>query len=225
MDHSGRAFKLALSRILWGLVAVLALLSAGVVAIFLGHLIATISWGLIGLWIASALLILFLHRDPHPIAPLGLPKAVVAPSHGRITEITQTSEPGLMPGDCQRISIHLGWREVHVGKSPVDGVITSCLELSAAPGPSSRATGSHWQIAIAPREAPRETIALRYIAGRYPRKCLSWSRTGDIVERSQSLGMMQFGSRCELFLPLSAEVQVRPGDPIRGGETIVACFA
>ena len=133
MDHSGRAFKLALRQICWGLIAVLALLSAGVVA--------------------------------------------------------------------------------------------GCQELSAPDPQTGGAITSRLFLAIAPSEAPWEMIALRFTAGRYPRKTQAWARTGDLLERGQRIGMMQFGSRCELFLPLSAEVQVASGDALRGGETIVACFA
>lgn len=225
MDRSGCAFKLALRHIIWGLIGVLALLSAGVVAIFLGNLIAAVSWGLVGLWITYAGAILFLYRDPDPISPPGLPKALVAPSHGQVTEITQTLEPAIMPGDCRKISIHVGWSDVQVGKSPAEGIVTCCQEISAPTPRATRNLDGGLLMTIAPREAPRETLGLRFIAGRYPRKTAAWARTGDVIERGQRLTMMQFGSRCELFLPLSAEVQVRAGDTVRGGETIVACFA
>lgn len=225
MDHSGRAFKLALRHVFWGLVYVLALLSAGVVAIFLGHLISAISWGLVGFWAVFSLVVFFLFRDPDPAVPSGLPKAVLAPSHGRVLEVEQTAEPAVMRGACRRISINLGWRDLHIGKSPVDGIVTFCQETQASDARSGGPIGSQLLVGLAPREVPREIVAVRLIAGRFPRKTVAWARTGDILERGHRLGMMQFGSRCDLFLPLSAEVQVKPGDAVRGGETILACFA
>jgi phosphatidylserine decarboxylase len=204
-------------------VFLLALIAAGVIAIFLGNLIATISSALVLAWVCFAGAIFYLFRDPDPVTPGGMPKAVVAPSHGRVEGVDEALEPDVLRGDCRRISISLSWLDIHALTLPADGVITRCVEECAAGAPSG--AGNAVLMGVAPREAPRDLLAVRGIAGRYPRRVQCWVRTGDLVERGSRAGLLQFGSRCELYVPLSAEVTVKPGDRLRGGETIVACLA
>jgi phosphatidylserine decarboxylase precursor-related protein len=71
-------------------------------------------------------------------------------------------------------------------------------------------------------ERPGERVAVRQIAGLIARRIVTWAKVGDAVARGQRLGLIQFGSRCDLYLPLSAQVTVSPGDKVVGGQTVVA---
>ena len=77
-------------------------------------------------------------------------------------------------------------------------------------------------IGIESSERLGERIAVRQIAGLLARRVVSWVNVGDSVARGQRLGLIQYGSRCDLYLPLSAQVTVKPGDKVVGGETVVA---
>jgi phosphatidylserine decarboxylase len=65
-------------------------------------------------------------------------------------------------------------------------------------------------------------MVVRPIAGLIARRIVSWVGVGDLVARGQRLGLIQYGSRCDLYLPLAAQVAVQPGDRVVGGETVIA---
>ena len=71
-------------------------------------------------------------------------------------------------------------------------------------------------------ERPGERVAVRQIAGLIARRIVAWVNVGDGVARGQRLGLIQYGSRCDLYLPLAVQITVAPGDRVVGGETIVA---
>ena len=131
-----------------------------------------------------------------------------------------------MGGRCRRISIFLSVIDVHVQKAPVSGAVSL---LEHRPGKFLSATKSHSAehnesvlLGIIPREWPQERFALRLIAGLIARRILPWVAVGETVDRGDRISLIQFGSRVDLYLPQSAEVRVKLGDKVRGGETIVA---
>lgn len=77
-------------------------------------------------------------------------------------------------------------------------------------------------IGIESHDLPGELIAVKPIAGLIARRIVSWVGIGEEVACGQRLGLIQFGSRCDLYLPLSWHPTVKPGDKVRGGETVVA---
>jgi phosphatidylserine decarboxylase len=134
-----------------------------------------------------------------------------------------------MGGPCRRISIFLSVIDVHVQKAPVSGRVTL---LEHKPGRFMSATRSHCAehnesvlLGIDATDFPGRKIALRLIAGLIARRIVPWVAAGDIVARSERISLIQFGSRVEIFLPLSARVEVKLGDKVKGGETVVALMA
>ena len=71
-------------------------------------------------------------------------------------------------------------------------------------------------------ERPGEKVAVRLIAGVLARRIVSWIKAGNDVARGERISLIQFGSRVDLYLPLEVSVQVKLGDRVRGGETVVA---
>ena len=71
-------------------------------------------------------------------------------------------------------------------------------------------------------ELAGEKLAVRLIAGLLARRIVPWITLGETVNRGDRMSLIQFGSRVELCLPLSAQIQVRLGDKVKGGETVVA---
>jgi phosphatidylserine decarboxylase len=151
---------------------------------------------------------------------------VVAPAHGLVDCIEKTTEPEFLGSACHRVSIFLSVFDVHVQNAPVAGTIIFLKYqpgqfLSALKTESARCN-ENMLIGIESSERPDERIAVRQIAGLIARRVVSWVNRGDIVTRGQRLGLIQYGSRCDLYLPLSAQVSVKPGDKVVGGETVVA---
>lgn len=227
MDHSGKATKAALKLIFWTLVLLLALVAAGVIATFLGSLIAAAALALIVLWILFAVFTLYFFRDPNPLAP-AIPNAIVSPAHGKVDVVDETTEAEVMGGACRRISIFLSVIDVHVQKAPVTGKITY---LKHVPGKFLSATKAHSAehnenvlLGFEPSDYPGQKVGVRLVAGLIARRIILWAVPGETVARSERISLIQYGSRCELYLPRAAKVHVKLGDKVKGGETIVASF-
>jgi phosphatidylserine decarboxylase len=225
MKHSGKAAEAALKMIWWTLVLMLALLAAGVVARYFSELVTAGTGFLIGVWVLFAGFTLYFFRDPDPVAPSD-PKAIVSPAHGTVDVIDETTEPRVMGGPCQRISIFLSVIDVHVQKAPVNAKVTF---LEHKPGRFLSATKAHCAehnesvlLGLQPVAPAGSPIALRLIAGMIARRILPWVAVGDVVMRSERISLIQFGSRVEIYLPREAQVQVKLGDKVRGGESVVA---
>jgi len=227
MKHSGKAFKAALRIIFWTLVLLLALCAAGVLATLLGSLLAAISAGLVTLWVLFVLFTLYFFRDPDALAP-AIPNAIVAPGHGKVDVIDETTEPEFMGGPCKRISIFLSVIDVHVQKAPVTGKLVYHKYKEGEFLSATRADCSEHNenvlLGIVPANYPEQKIGLRLIAGLIARRINVWATAGEVVNRSERISLIQFGSRCDLYLPLTAKVHVKLGDRVKGGETIVASF-
>jgi phosphatidylserine decarboxylase len=77
-------------------------------------------------------------------------------------------------------------------------------------------------LGIESSEQADEKIGVRLIAGLLARRIVPWVAVDDLVERGERTSLIQFGSRCDLYLPLSSKIQIKLGDRVKGGQTIVA---
>lgn len=228
MKHSGKAFRAALRIIFWTLVLLLAFVAAGVLARFLGDVVGRIAAGVAALWLLFVAFTLYFFRDPEPSAPSGK-DAIVSPGHGTVDVIDQTTEPEFMGGPCQRISIFLSVIDVHVQKAPVAGQLVYHKHKDGEFLSATRSDcGEHNEnvlLGFLPTDYPEKKLGLRLIAGLIARRIIVWAKTGETIPRSERISLIQFGSRCDVYLPLDAKVQVKLGDKVKGGETILATFA
>ncbi len=227
MKHAGKARRAGWQIIFWTLVLLLAMVVGGVVVTVVSSLVAVIAAVLVVLWVLFALFTLYFFRDPDPIAPT-IPNAIVAPAHGKVDIIDETTEREFMGGPCQRISIFLSIFNVHVQNAPVSGTIKY---HQYNPGKFLSATKTHSAefnenvlMGIELSEYPGEKIGLRLIAGMIARRVVSWINVGEVVTRSERISLIRYGSRCDLYLPRSVKIHVKLGEKVKGGETIVASF-
>jgi phosphatidylserine decarboxylase len=211
--------------ILRSLLVVAVVLVAGLAGSILGTLVAALAGALVCAWALFVLFVLYFFRDPEPRVPSEA-RAIVAPAHGTVDLVEETREPEVMGGPCRRISIFLSVFDVHVQNAPAAAEIVS---LRHQPGQFLNAMrtdsadyNEHVMVGLASAERPGETLAVRLIAGLIARRIVPWVAPGQKVARGQRLGLIQFGSRVDLFLPLSATVTVGVGDKVKGGETVVA---
>ena len=108
--------------IFWTLILLLAIVAAGVVATFLGGLIASVAAVLIGLWIFFALFTLYFFRDPTPVVP-SVANAIVAPAQGKVDLIDEALVSEYMGITCLSFSIFLSFFDFHVKRDPFSGVV------------------------------------------------------------------------------------------------------
>jgi phosphatidylserine decarboxylase len=180
-----------------------------------------------GMWLnvlAAILLVLgifvlYFFRDPERRVPAE-PGAVVSPADGRVTVVVPEELDG-KPG--QRISIFLSVFDVHVNRAPVSGTIESLdyRRGSFHGALFERASAENEQNVIR-MKTPRGDMVFKQIAGLIARRILFWKARGEAVAIGDRVGMIRFGSRCDVWLPSAAEIAVRPGDTVRGGASILA---
>jgi len=227
MKHSGKAFRAAVRIIFWTLVLLAALFAAGVLASVLGGVIAAISTALVLLWALFAVFTLFFFRDPNPLAP-SIPNAIVSPAHGKVDVVDETTEGEFMGGPCKRISIFLSVMDVHVQRAPVTGRLAFLKHKEGEFLSATRADCSDHNenvlLGFVPKEYPEQKVGLRLVAGLIARRIVVWAPTGETVNRSDRISLIQFGSRCDVYFPLTTKVHAKLGDRVKGGETIVASF-
>jgi phosphatidylserine decarboxylase len=183
--------------------------------------------GILGfLSLAGILFCLNFFRDPDRGVPPDA-DAVVAAADGVVDDIIEIDEPEVLKGKARRISIFLNVFDVHVNRAPIAGKVTHRVHYPGNwPGPYLDARHPEcatynealtWAFAGA-----KATIVVRQITGAIARRIVPWSRVGDEVEKGFRFGMIRFGSRTEIYLPLNAEVVVKLGDRVRGAESIIA---
>jgi phosphatidylserine decarboxylase len=173
-------------------------------------------------WFPCTTFVLFFFRDANPHPPAE-PGTILSPAHGTIDYI-DTTEIHFLNGPARRISIYLSLLNVHVQYAPVSGDVEV---LQHFPGRLSRAKrrdaslrNEHLLVGLSAGNG--RTMALRLISGIWVRRIVPWISRGQRIVCGERIGLIRFGSRVDVFLPLSAQVSVKPGDKVRGGETILA---
>jgi phosphatidylserine decarboxylase len=225
MKHSGRAGKAALKLIVWTLVALVAIFAIGLIAKFVSAIIGAISIALIVLWVLFVVFTLYFFRDPEARVPAGA-DLVVSPAHGKVDMIDQITEPLFIGGPCQRISIFLSVIDIHVQNAPVAGKLvfyryTTGQFLNALKAESA-AHNENALLGFMSTERSGVKIGVRLIAGLIARRIVPFVIEGDEVARGERISLIQFGSRTDIYLPLSAKIKIKLGDRAVGGETILA---
>ena len=186
---------------------------------------------LFGLWLSSWVALLFLlligytfvfFRDPDRAAP-SEPEVVVAAADGVVVEIADLEETEVVRQTMRRVAIFLSVFDVHTNRAPIDGRIIYrehheglCLD-ARNPECSLRNEAMTWAF-----ENPRAILVVRQITGAIARRIVGWSQVGDTLKKGDRFGMIRFGSRTEVYLPLSATVLVRVGDRVAGGASPIA---
>ena len=184
-------------------------------------------WWFSGWMVAVPLLILaafflFFFRDPDRAIDATV-NAVLSPADGRVMVAGPAAAAGAPPGEWLQIAIFLSPMDVHVNRVPVSGTVTS---VKYKPG---RFLPAYRQEAGAVNEQSEtwidrggRAIVVRQIVGVLARRVVNRLQVGAQVAAGDRYGVMKFGSRMDVFLPTDAQLRVRVGDAVRGGQTILA---
>ena len=161
--------------------------------------------------------------------PQGDARCLTAPADGRIWDITELDEPDFIKGRALRIGIYLSVFDVHVNRSPVDGVVAYADYRYGAfidvRHPSCADANERNTLGIVADDAVRPglKVLVRQLTGLIARRIVCSHGVGDMLKRGELYGMIRFGSRTELWLPLDTahEVCVKVGDRVKCGETML----
>jgi len=188
-----------------------------------------VSW-LVQPWLALFFLLLILYtlaffRDPDRTVPPDS-RDVVAAADGVVADIVEINEAEVLKAPMQRVGIFLSVFDVHTNRAPVDGRVTFrqhreglCLDARRSDC-SEKNESMTWAF-----ENPRVTVVVRQLTGAIARRIVGWSQVGDELKKGDRFGMIRFGSRTEVYLPLTAAVVVKVGDRVAGGSTVIARLA
>ena len=181
-------------------------------------------WVVTGVLAVLAIWVVAFFRDPIRPGPRG-ERYVLAAAEGKVVMVTEVDEPMYVKERSVRISIFLSVFDVHVNRYPVDGVVelmhyNKGKFLHAA---DEKASLDNEQSSVGLR-GPRGRVLVRQIAGLIARRIVTDARPGDSVKQGDRLGLIRFGSRTDVFLPLSARpiLKVKPGDRVQVGGTVLA---
>jgi phosphatidylserine decarboxylase len=180
---------------------------------------ATGSWA----WCIAPLLLaaffLWFFRDPQRTVPTG-EGLIVSPADGLVTETVTLATP---EGPRQRISIFLSVFDVHINRSPIGGVLSRVHyqkgQYLNAMNPAS--ADKNEQNIVTVRGEGIE-VTFKQIAGLLARRIVFNYGEGYTVERGQRVGLIKFGSRVDVLLPASAVLQVKKGQRVKGGASVLA---
>jgi phosphatidylserine decarboxylase len=198
----------------------------GAVAFVLGLLL--LHW-LAWLALIFTLACLYFFRDPERVPP-GRVNAVLAPADGKVVSVAAAVPPpelGLGSAPRWRIGIFLSLFDVHVNRVPADGTITRIAYRHGRFGNAGldRASDDNERNALALRLPDGREMAVVQIAGLIARRILCYVREGDAVRAGARFGIIRFGSRTDLYLPVGVLPLVAEGQTMIGGETVVAELA
>jgi phosphatidylserine decarboxylase len=189
----------------------------------LAWLLTVLTWPILSIVFALLLLFtIYFFRDPHRVPPSG-EEFAVSPADGLVTTVDEVVEDEFFKMPMRRVGIFLSVLDVHINRSPIAGDVTHSEPkpgrfLDARDPESSRWNVSRsWVIA-----GPVGSVLVRQITGAIARRICPWAVVGDSLARGERFGMIRFGSRTELLVEISAEILVKPGDRVRGGETPLA---
>jgi phosphatidylserine decarboxylase len=174
------------------------------------------------LGVALILYAVYFFRDPDRVTPADA-LAVVAPADGVVVEIIEKTEDEVVKGTMRRVAIFLSVLDVHTNRAPMDGEV---IYREHYPGKFLDARNPEASVVNESQTwAFRNggtTLVVRQITGAIARRIVGWSKVGDRVTKGERFGMIRFGSRTEVYVPLDCEITVQRGDRVKGGETIVA---
>lgn len=164
---------------------------------------------------------IYFYRDPERTVPDN-DKFILSPADGKVIHVNQLDEHPYSQGKAQVISIHLSFLNVHVNRIPVSGKVVSIHYHDGKffPAFHEKASRNNEQNLVSFRNA-NGMVYLRQIAGAAARRIVCKLHEDDIVKSGQKFGMIKFGSRVELILPVNVNIIVSQGDFIFAGETVV----
>ncbi len=168
---------------------------------------------------------LFFFRDPERSITQD-PDVVISPADGRVMVAGLPTGAACPAGNWQQISIFLSPMDVHVNRMPIGGRVT---KVEYHPGrflPAYRADAGdlneYTEVAVDHHGQP---IVVRQIVGVLARRIVCRVKEGDVVHAGDRFGVMKFGSRMDIFIPVSAAIAVKVNDKVVGGVTVIARLA
>lgn len=164
----------------------------------------------------------FFFRVPDREAVSG-EKVLTSVADGKVVVIEKVFENEYLNKECMQVSVYMDFFNVHVNFWPADGEVTY---YKYHPGkymlaflPKASELNEHASIAM---KTSGEEILFKQLAGTFARRIVTYAKPGDAVIKGEQCGVIKFGSRIDMFLPLDADIKVQLGDCVKACETVIA---
>ncbi|MFK7810143.1 MAG: phosphatidylserine decarboxylase family protein [Saprospiraceae bacterium] len=162
-------------------------------------------------------------RNPQREIVISDDNLIYAPADGKIVVIEETEENEYFQDRRVQVSIFMSPTNVHVNRNPISGTINYFKyhpgKYLVAWHPKSSSENERTTVVIDTGDAE---ILLRQIAGLMAKRIVNYVDVGQEVVQGKDMGFIKFGSRVDLFLPLDAEIMIKPGEKVKGNRTIIA---
>jgi len=175
--------------------------------------------------LAGTAFVLYFFRDPSRVVPDDA-STLVSPADGRIILIEQVVDDCYLNASVQKISIFMNIFDVHVNRVPFAGQVE---RIVYSPGrfysaDSSRAALENETCAVVLDGGQGRRMAFVQMAGLIARRIVCWAEKGDSLSKGSRFGLIRFGSRVDLYLPLELRLEVKMGQRVKAGATILGRF-
>jgi phosphatidylserine decarboxylase len=172
-------------------------------------------------FIATTFVLCFF-RDPERFVP-ARQDALVSPADGKVIIVEKVSENPFTLTEAHKISIFMNVFNVHVNRTPCEGKVEKiAYKAGKFYSADSAKGGLENEYCASVITTPQgKTVAFVQIAGLIARRIVCWLEPGDEIKRGSRIGIIRFGSRVDLYLPLETEVLVKEGDKVRAGESVL----
>lgn len=197
---------------------------------FLGlSLMASVAFWIGGWWplsvffLALFLFIAFFFRNPERLAPVGA-HLVCSPADGKVIFVGCAKENEFIKEEVQKVSIFMSIWDVHVNRVPIDATVKNIKHhrgrfMAAF---EDRASEENERNCMLLETAKGVKIVLVQVAGLVARRIVCYPNVGAFILKGQRFGLIRFGSRCDIYFPKEAQILVKKGDTVLGGETLLA---
>ena len=166
--------------------------------------------------------VLFFFRVPNRMR-VGADNQVTSVADGRVVIIDKVTENEFIKGECIQVSVYMDFFNVHVNYWPIDGEVAYYKyhpgKYMLAYLPKASELNEHTSVAV---KSQYGDVFFRQIAGTFARRIVCHAVEENQILKADECGIIKFGSRIDMFLPVDAEVKVKLGENVRGSETIIA---
>jgi len=188
---------------------------------------AALSYDLLAwLCLLATTFILSFFRDPERFVPAD-ENLMVSPADGKIITVEKVTDDIFTGGQAHKISIFMNVFNVHVNRSPMSGTVEQIIYRPGKFYAADSAKGAlqNEYCATVLKTSSGHRMAFVQIAGLIARRIVCWLEPGDEIIKGRRFGLIRFGSRVDLYIPLESQLLVHIGQKVRAGETVLARLA
>ncbi|ORJ59517.1 phosphatidylserine decarboxylase family protein [Geothermobacter hydrogeniphilus] len=190
---------------------------------FLTLVFALLGWGLLTLLLlALTLFTIYFFRNPERLVPEG-DDLVIAPADGKVVFVGEVEEDRYFKAPALKVSIFMSVFNVHVNRVPCGGRVVDMYYQKGSffNAALDKASRDNEQAGILLETDSGKQLLFVQIAGLIARRIVTYPGIGDVLQTGRRYGLIRFGSRVDVYLPLDTEVRVRLGDRTIAGETVL----